>query len=101
MTTRDMVYVALFAALMAALGLFPPLVLPLLGVPITAQSLGVMLAGFRAWRETRRTCDLGVFTLGRCRRADSGGVGAAASVFFSDRAVVSCSVGRSQRSSSA
>lgn len=45
MTTRDIVYVALFAALTAALGLFPPLTLPVVGVPITAQSLGVMLAG--------------------------------------------------------
>lgn len=45
MSTRDMVYVAVFAAVVAALGLFPPIVLPLLGVPITAQSLGVMLAG--------------------------------------------------------
>lgn len=40
-----MVYIALFAALLAALGMFPPLFLPLLGVPITAQTLGVMLAG--------------------------------------------------------
>ncbi len=45
MNTRDTVYIALFAALIAVLGMFPPFVLPLLGVPITAQSLGVMLAG--------------------------------------------------------
>ncbi len=45
MSTRDMVYVALFAALLAALGMFPPIFLPLLSVPITAQTLGVMLAG--------------------------------------------------------
>lgn len=45
MSTRDIVYIALFAALTAALGLFPPLTLPVVGVPITAQSLGVMLAG--------------------------------------------------------
>ncbi|MEF2074499.1 biotin transporter BioY [Consotaella aegiceratis] len=44
-TTRDIVYIALFAALMAALAIFPPLHIPLLGVPITAQSLGPMLAG--------------------------------------------------------
>jgi len=44
MTIRDMVYVALFAAIVAVLGLFPPITLPT-GVPITAQSLGVMLAG--------------------------------------------------------
>ncbi len=40
-----MVYIALFAALLAALGMFPPIFLPLLSVPITAQTLGVMLAG--------------------------------------------------------
>lgn len=45
LNTRDMVYIALFAALLAALGMFPPIFLPLLGVPITAQTLGVMLAG--------------------------------------------------------
>ncbi len=46
MTTKDTVYIALFAALAAALGLMPPLhfagaALP----PISAQSMGVMLAG--------------------------------------------------------
>ncbi|NKW91202.1 biotin transporter BioY [Rhodobacteraceae bacterium R_SAG9] len=46
MTTKDTVYIALFAALTAALGLMPPLhfagaALP----PISAQSMGVMLAG--------------------------------------------------------
>lgn len=45
MNTRDMVYVALFTAIVAVLGLFPPIVLPVVGVPITAQSLGVMVAG--------------------------------------------------------
>lgn len=45
MSTRDIVFVALFAALTAALGLFPPVTLPVIGVPITAQSMGVMLAG--------------------------------------------------------
>jgi len=44
-TTRDIVLIALFAAIMAVLGVFPPITLPLIGVPITAQSLGVMLAG--------------------------------------------------------
>ncbi len=44
-STRDLVMIALFAALTAALGLFPPLTLPVTGVPITAQSMGVMLAG--------------------------------------------------------
>lgn len=45
MNTRDIVYIALFAAVYAALGLFPPITLPLIGVPITAQSMGPMLAG--------------------------------------------------------
>jgi biotin transport system substrate-specific component len=45
MTTRDLTHIALFAAVTAALGLLPPLMLPLLGVPITAQSMGPMLAG--------------------------------------------------------
>ncbi len=45
MSTKDIVHAALFAALTAALGLFPPLTLPVIGVPITAQSLGIMLAG--------------------------------------------------------
>ncbi|MFZ5965483.1 biotin transporter BioY [Thalassococcus sp. BH17M4-6] len=45
MSTKDIVYIALFAALTAALGLFPPLSLPAIGVPITAQTMGVMLAG--------------------------------------------------------
>lgn len=45
MTTRDIVQIALFAALTAALALFPPLPLPLIGVPVTAQSMGPMLAG--------------------------------------------------------
>ena len=41
---RQVAYVALFAALIAALGLLPPIPMPF-GVPITAQTLGVMLAG--------------------------------------------------------
>ena len=45
METRDIVFIALFAAIMAGLAVFPPITLPLLGVPITAQSLGAMLAG--------------------------------------------------------
>ncbi len=45
MSTRDIVLVALFAALMAALGAFPPLMIPAIAVPITAQSMGPMLAG--------------------------------------------------------
>ncbi len=45
MTTREVVQIALFAALTAALALFPPIPLPVLPVPVTAQSMGPMLAG--------------------------------------------------------
>ncbi len=46
METRDIVRASLFAALIGALGLVPRFDLPLAaGVPITAQTLGVMLAG--------------------------------------------------------
>ena len=46
MDTKSIVYIALFAALTAALGLMPPIAFAGLGLPpITAQSLGVMLAG--------------------------------------------------------
>jgi len=41
---RNIVFIALFAALIAALGLIPKITL-ISGVPITAQSLGVMLCG--------------------------------------------------------
>ncbi len=43
---RDIAQIALYAALIAALGLLPKISIPLAGgIPITAQSLGVMLAG--------------------------------------------------------
>ncbi|WP_455478734.1 biotin transporter BioY [Bartonella sp. B10] len=46
MNTKDLTYIALFAAIYAVLGLFPPIYLPIfLGIPITAQSMGPMLAG--------------------------------------------------------
>lgn len=46
MTTQHLVRIALFAALIAALGLLPRIDVPIAaGVPITAQTLGVMLAG--------------------------------------------------------
>jgi biotin transport system substrate-specific component len=50
-TERSVTQIALFAALIAALGLIPQLTLAF-GVPITAQSLGVMLCGtvLGAWR---------------------------------------------------
>lgn len=45
MKTKEMVYAALFAALIAVLGLIPPIPLGFIPVPITLQTLGVMLAG--------------------------------------------------------
>ena len=45
MNTRDIVLIALFAAIIVVLGLLPPIMLGFIPVPITAQSLGVMLAG--------------------------------------------------------
>ncbi|GIO31045.1 MULTISPECIES: biotin transporter BioY [Paenibacillus] len=45
MTTKEMVYAALFAALIGVLGLIPPIPLGFIPVPVTAQTLGVMLAG--------------------------------------------------------
>lgn len=45
MTAKDTVLIASFAALTAALGLLPPIPVPLIPVPVTAQTMGVMLAG--------------------------------------------------------
>ena len=45
MKSRDLAYIALFAAIVAVLGLLPPVPVPGIPVPITAQTLGVMLAG--------------------------------------------------------
>ncbi len=45
MTTRDIVLTALFTAIIVVLGLIPPVTLGFIPVPITAQSMGVMLAG--------------------------------------------------------
>ncbi|QHE51526.1 biotin transporter BioY [Pontibacillus sp. HMF3514] len=45
MALRTMIYSALFASIVGALGLLPPIVTPFTPVPITAQTLGVMLAG--------------------------------------------------------
>ena len=42
--TKDIVYIALFAAIMAALAVIPPITLAT-GVPISSQSMGPMLAG--------------------------------------------------------
>ena len=46
MESRAIVRIALLAAVIAVLGMLPSIVLPIaMGVPITAQTLGVMLAG--------------------------------------------------------
>ncbi len=45
LSAHDLAFVAIFAAFVAVLGLAPPITLPFIAVPITAQSLGVMLAG--------------------------------------------------------
>lgn len=42
---KSIVYIALFAALTAAFGLFPPIPVGITGVPITVQSMAPMLAG--------------------------------------------------------
>ncbi len=44
MTAKDTVLIAVFAALTAALGVLPPLPVPLIPVPVTAQTFGLMLA---------------------------------------------------------
>lgn len=45
MKTKEIVYAALFTAFMAVLGMIPPIPLGFIPVPVTAQTLGVMLAG--------------------------------------------------------
>lgn len=42
---RDMMYVSLFTAIVGVMAFFPPIPIPFIPVPITAQTLGVMLAG--------------------------------------------------------
>lgn len=45
MKTKEMVFAALFAAFIGVLALVPPIPLGFIPVPVTAQTLGVMLAG--------------------------------------------------------
>jgi biotin transport system substrate-specific component len=45
MKIKEMTYIALFAAVMGVLGLIPPIMLSFTPVPITLQTLGVLLAG--------------------------------------------------------
>ncbi|KFN04384.1 biotin transporter BioY [Bacillus clarus] len=45
MNIKNLVFVAVFSSIMGVLGLIPPIALSITPVPITLQSLGVMLAG--------------------------------------------------------
>ena len=45
MKLKEITYVSMFAAVMGALGLVPPIMLSFTPVPITLQTLGVLLAG--------------------------------------------------------
>lgn len=45
MNVRDLTQVALFAAVMGVLGLMPPITIGIMPVPITLQTLGVILSG--------------------------------------------------------
>ena len=45
MRIRNLMYVTMFAAIMGVLGFIPPIILGFTPVPITLQSLGVMLSG--------------------------------------------------------
>ena len=45
MKVRDITYISLFAAVMGALGLIPPITLSFTPVPITIQTIGVLLSG--------------------------------------------------------
>lgn len=45
MKLKEMTFVAVFAAVMGALGIVPPITLSFTPVPITLQTLGVLLAG--------------------------------------------------------
>tara|TARA_B100001094_G_C18165492_1_gene791807 strand:- start:1456 stop:1998 length:543 start_codon:yes stop_codon:yes gene_type:complete len=45
LTAKDFVLMSTFASLTSVLGMFPPIPIPLIPVPITAQTFGVMMAG--------------------------------------------------------
>lgn len=45
MELNHLVYTSMFAAIMGVLGILPPIPIPISPVPITMQTLGVMLAG--------------------------------------------------------
>ncbi|AMM83793.1 BioY family transporter [Martelella sp. AD-3] len=63
MTSRDLVLVALFTAIIVALGILPPIPLAFIPVPITAQTLGVMLAGLILGRRRGAAAVLLMFVL--------------------------------------
>ncbi|MAM12187.1 MAG: BioY family transporter, partial [Rhizobiaceae bacterium] len=63
MTSRDLVLVALFTAIIVALGILPPIPLAFIPVPITAQTLGVMLAGLILGRRRGAPAVLLMFVL--------------------------------------
>lgn len=45
MKTKDMMIIAMFAALIAVLGILPAINIPGIGIPLTFQSIGYILAG--------------------------------------------------------
>lgn len=62
MPVKDLVMIALGAALVAAFGFLPPVPLPLFAVPLTAQTFAVMLVG-ALFGGKRAVLALGVFLL--------------------------------------
>lgn len=65
---------ALFAAIIVALGILPPITLGFIPVPITAQSLGVMMAGVVLGASTRHRG--GADRAGACRHRPAPCLGA-------------------------
>ena len=63
MNSRDLVLVSLFAAIIVALGMLPAIPLAFVPVPITAQTLGVMLAGLILGRKRGAVAVVLVFIL--------------------------------------
>nr|WP_272211874.1 biotin transporter BioY [Marinicella sp. W31]MDC2877764.1 biotin transporter BioY [Marinicella sp. W31] len=63
MTSRDLVLVSLFTAIIVALGILPPIPIAFIPVPITAQTLGVMLAGLILGRKRGAAAVLLLFVL--------------------------------------
>ncbi|MDD9150882.1 MULTISPECIES: biotin transporter BioY [unclassified Sporolactobacillus] len=80
MKTKELVEIALFAAILAVLGFLPPIPLPFTPVPITLQNLGVVLAGtFLGVRAAASSMILFVLLVGAglpILGGGSGGIGA-------------------------